>query len=105
MKRRKKIEWSKIFSAIIAFGFGVYGIWCGIEYYRLTQLAIENASIAPDPTLAVACVSTVIGALVSYLLYQAGLKNSRNKYGVDEDGQPYEYKESSFEEEEDKEEE
>ena len=43
----------------------------------------------PDATLAVTSVTTVLGALMSYLLYQAGLKNSRNKYGIDSDGQPF----------------
>lgn len=88
-----KIEWSKLFSGVIAFGFGGFGIWCGIEYYNLTRMAIEtNAMVAPDSTLAVTCVSVVIGALLSYLLYQMGLKNSRNRYGIDESGQPYKQK-------------
>jgi hypothetical protein len=26
---------------------------------------------------------------MSYLFYQFGLKNSRNKFGIDNDGQPY----------------
>jgi hypothetical protein len=26
---------------------------------------------------------------MSYLLYQMGLKNSRNKYGIDSEGQPF----------------
>ena len=95
----KKVEWSKKFSALIALGFGAYGIWCGIKYYELCRAAIDNFSILPDPTLAVACVTTVIASLVSYLLYQAGLKNSRNKYGIDEDGQPFKLKELDIEEE------
>ncbi len=86
---KKKIEWSKIFCASIAFCFGLYGIWCGIEYYRLSKIAIEASSSMPDATLAVTCVTTVIASLVSYLLYQGGLKNSRNKYGIDSEGQPF----------------
>ena len=87
--KKKKIEWSKIFSASIAIFFGLYGVWCGIEYYILCRLAIETFATPPDPTLAVINVSTVIASLVSYLLYQAGLKNSRNKYGIDSEGQPF----------------
>ena len=87
--KRHKIEWSKVFSATIALGFGIYGLWCGVEYYRLCALAVELNSQMPDVTLAVVSVSTVIASLVSYLLYQAGLKNSRNKYGIDADGQPF----------------
>lgn len=86
---KKKIEWSKIFSTTIAAIFAIYGIWCGIEYYKLCRLAIETCSSMPEPTLAVVNVSTVIASLLSYLLYQAGLKNSRNKYGVDAEGIPF----------------
>ena len=86
---KKKIEWSKLFCSICAFSFGIYGVWCGIEYYRLCKLAIETCSTMPDVTLAVVNVSTAIASLMSYLLYQAGLKNSRNKYGIDADGQPF----------------
>ena len=88
----KKVEWSKKFCAAIALSFGIYGIWCGVEYYKLCKIAIELSSTMPDVTLAVVSVSTVIASLVSYLLYQAGLKNSRNKYGIDADGQPFKTK-------------
>lgn len=87
--KKKKIEWSKKFCGIVAFGFGLYSIWCGIEYYTLCALAIENGTTMPDAALAVTCVSTVVASLVSYLLYQAGLKNSRNKYGIDANGEPF----------------
>lgn len=90
--KHKKIEWSKLFSAVVAFAFALYGVWCGFEYYRLCQLAIETGSQMPDVSLAITCVTTVIASLVSYLLYQAGLKNSRNKYGIDADGQPFKEK-------------
>ena len=92
MKKKKKIEWSKLFSALIASVFGGYGIWCGIEYYRLTQLAIETNGSMPDVSLAVVCVTTVLASLLSYLLYQLGLKSSRNKYGIDSEGQPFKQK-------------
>jgi hypothetical protein len=97
----RKIEWSKKFCSLIALGFGVYGIWCGIQYYRLCEIALECEAVAPDPTLAVTCVTTVIASLVSYLLYQAGLKNSRNKYGIDADGQPFRLREEDPTENED----
>ena len=84
-----RIEWSKGFCTIIALALGAYGIWCGFKYYELCALAIQFNSIMPDATLAVTSVTTVLGALMSYLLYQAGLKNSRNKYGIDSSGQPF----------------
>ena len=46
----------------------------------------------PDATIAVTCITVVIGSLLSYFLYQFGLKNSRNKYGVDAEGNPYKQK-------------
>lgn len=90
--KKKRIEWSKVFASVIALCFGIYGIWCGIQYYILCRSAIELNAQIPDATLAVACVSTVIASLVSYLLYQAGLKNSRNKYGIGSDGEPFKQK-------------
>ena len=93
MRRRvKKTEWSKRFAGFMALALGIYGIWCGIKYYQLCELAIEYNSIMPDATLAVTSVSTVLASLMSYLLYQMGLKNSRNKYGIDENGQPFKKK-------------
>lgn len=98
MKKNKKMEWSKVITGVVIIGIGVYGIWCGIEYYTLAKLAIKYNTAMPDIALAVTCVTTVIAALLSYCLYQFGLKNSRNKYGIGEDGEPYN-KEISFDEE------
>ena len=103
-KNKKPLEWSKKLCAIVALGFGLFAVWCGYEYYALAEKAIELNSIMPDVTLAVTAMSVVIGAILSYLLYQMGLKNSRNKYGISEDGTPFKSKieiEPSFEEESD----
>lgn len=89
----KKIEFSKLFCGIIAAVIGTVAIYAIFRYYSLMKLAIETgATVAPDPTLAVTCVGTLLGAFLSYCLYQFGLKNSRNKYGIDESGQPYKEK-------------
>ena len=101
-KKKHKIECSKLLSGIVIITFGLYGVWCGIQYYSLAKIAIENNTVMPDPILAVTCVTTVIAALLSYCLYQFGLKNSRNKYGISEDGEPYN-KTISIEEDEQKE--
>lgn len=98
-KKKKKFEFSKIFAGFIALFIGEYGVYCGMEYYALCRKAIENGTDAmPDATLAVTCVTVVFGTLISYAVYQFGLKNSRNKYKVDEDGNPM--KEKLFEEDE-----
>lgn len=89
----KKFEWSKFISAIVTALFGGFSLWSIYEYYSLTQLAITTGSmLLPDPTIAVTCITVVIGALLSYFLYQFGLKNSRNKYGIDNEGNPYKQK-------------
>lgn len=89
-RRRVRREWSKRFAGIVAGGIGVFGIWSAVRYYELVELAITTqSSVVPDASVAVTCVQVVIAALLSYLLYQAGLKHSRNKYGIDADGQPF----------------
>ena len=77
---KKKFEWSKIVCGLIV----LYGIANGIIY----NIAIFMDK-APDSALAVQSISTIIGGYMSYLLYQFGLKNSRNKFGIDEEGNPY----------------
>lgn len=84
-KKKHKIECSKLLSGIVIVTFGLYGVWCGIKYYSLAKLAIENNTVMPDPILAVTCVTTVIASLLSYCTYNAFLKNSLNKYGLTKD--------------------
>jgi hypothetical protein len=62
----------------------LYGIGCGVAYY----IAVFMDKMV-DPALAVQSVITIVGGFVSYLMYQFGLKNSRNKFGVDSEGVPY----------------
>lgn len=85
MKKNKKTEWSKVITGVVIIGIGVYGIWCGIEYYTLAKLAIKYNTAMPDVALAVTCVTTVIASLLSYCTYNAFLKNSLNKYGLTKD--------------------
>lgn len=79
----KKKEYSKIIMAVIL----IYGISNGILYNIEVFMGFE-----PDPALAVQSVVTIVGAFISYVLYQWGLKSSRNKYGIDADGQPFKEK-------------
>lgn len=89
----KNVEFSKIFCGIIAAVIGAVAIYAILRYNSLTKLAIETgSSTLPDATLPVACVTILLASFLSYCLYQFGLKNSRNKYGVDEHGQPYRQK-------------
>lgn len=88
-KNKKKIDTSKVMCAVIL----LYGIITGILYY---VAVFFNKMV--DSGLATQCVITIIGAFTSYLLYNFGLKNSRNKYGVDEMGQPYRLKTQDYDE-------
>ena len=83
MKKKKNIEWSKFVCGLIV----LYGIANGIVY----NVAVFMDKM-PDPALAVQSVTTIIGGYMSYLLYQFGLKNSRNRFGIDGDGNPYKQK-------------
>lgn len=80
---KKKFEWSKFVCGLIV----LYGIANGIIY----NIAIFMDKM-PDSALAVQSITTIIGGYMSYLLYQFGLKNSRNKFGIDGDGNPYSQK-------------
>ena len=79
MKKKKK-EWSKVVCGLIV----LYGVANGI-LYNLEVFMDKN----PDPSLAVQSIITIIGAFMSYLLYQLGMKHSRNKYGINADGEPF----------------
>lgn len=48
--------------------------------------------LMPDSALPISAMVQIFGSILSYCLYQLGLKNSRNKYGVDENGQPFKQK-------------
>lgn len=78
--KKKKVEWSKLICGLIV----LYGVANGIVYNVAIFLDKQ-----PDVALAVQSVVTIIGAFMSYLLYQLGLKHSRNKYGIDADGNPF----------------
>ena len=76
MKKKKntkkiyKFEWSKFICGLII----LYGVANGVLY----NVAVFMDK-CPDSALAVQSVTTIIGGYMSYLLYQFGLKNSRNK--------------------------
>ena len=59
----------------------------------ITNLALYWLAIfmdyEPDSAVPISAMVQIFGAILSYCLYQLGLKNSRNKYGVDENGHPF----------------
>jgi len=87
---KPRSEFSKRACAVMSIILVVVGIWMIWRYFQLVELAIRQDSGAlPDAALPIAGITAIVAPFVSYLLYQAGLKNSRNKYGVDADGQPF----------------
>lgn len=77
---KSKFEWSKFVCGLIV----LYGVANGVVY----NIAVFMDK-CPDSSLAVQSVTTIIGGYMSYLMYQFGLKNSRNKFGIDSEGNPY----------------
>jgi hypothetical protein len=93
-KKAKHIEFSKLMCMVASPAFFAVGVWMIWRYYALVEYAISSgSSVAPDAALPIAGITFIFSPLVSYLVYQFGLKNSRNKYGVDAEGQPYQRQE------------
>lgn len=89
-RNKRKKEFSKALCVIASLVFGFIGCWMIWKYYTLVQLAITtNSSVTPDSALPIAGITAIITPLISYLLYQFKLKNSRNRYGISENGVPY----------------
>lgn len=88
--RIKKQEFSKLLCGIASVGLACVGIWMIWRYYYLVELAVEmGSSSLPDASLPIAGITSIIVPIISYLSYQFSLKNSRNKYKVDENGNPF----------------
>ena len=68
--KKKKVEWSKLVCGLII----LYGVANGVLY----NIAVFKG-LQADPSLAIQSVITIIGAFVSYVLYNAALKISLNK--------------------------
>ena len=86
----KKIEFSKMLCVVASFVLVLLGGWMIWKYYNLIELAIQTDSAStPDSALPIAGITAIITPVISYLLYQAKLKDSRNKYGISEAGVPY----------------
>lgn len=89
-KRQIHKEFSKRLCVVASFVFVLLGGWMIWKYYSLVELAIQTGSgSTPDSALPIAGITAIITPVISYLLYQAKLKDSRNKYGINEFGVPY----------------
>ena len=77
---KKKIEFSKLI-VIVLLVFAL--VWVTWSYL------LADAGMDPNTEVTSTVVEAVIGVSVVYFLYQFGLKSSRNKHGIAEDGVPY----------------
>lgn len=86
----KKREFSQLMCMIGSVVLCLFGGWMIWKYYSLTELAItRDSSTTPDAALPISGITAIITPFVAYLIYQAKLKDSRNKYGISENGVPY----------------
>ena len=86
----KKHEYSKMMCTVAFVLLALLGCWMIWKYYSLMTLAIvSGSSVTPDASLPIAGITAIITPIIGYLLYQAKLKDSRNKYGISENGVPY----------------
>lgn len=74
----------KEFSQMLVAAVVLFACLCVVAYYVAIFAGREC-----DSAIGVTALGTIVGGVLSYLLYQLGLKNSRNRYGIDADGQPY----------------
>lgn len=77
--KKKKLEFKKII-VILTFVFAT--VWVSLSYVLsfLDKQPVESVSIA--------AISTLLAAIVAYCVASYKEKDSRNKYGYDEDGNP-----------------
>lgn len=81
-----KKEFSKmiVVTAVLIAVFNIIVYWIAVF-----------KDLNPDSTMPVSSMVQIFGAILSYCLYQLGLKNSRNKYGIDANGQPFKLNDGS----------
>lgn len=78
--RKKRRERSAVF-CLMCFALGVINV-------AIYWLAVFLGK-APGETVACTGMVEMIAPVIAYYIYQAKLKDSRNKYKVDENGVPY----------------
>lgn len=87
-KKKKKTETSKILCVVCLAVFLTLTVFSVVAYFYAELAAIRSGAEAPSATIPLALVWADVGFYLSYCGYNGFLKNSRNKYGVDENGNP-----------------
>lgn len=84
----KRLQGKREFAqSLVIVSWAVTIVWITLSFV----LAFFDKNTNSEVT--VALITESFGVTLAYLIYQAILKTSRNKYGVDKDGVPYKVKE------------
>jgi glycopeptide antibiotics resistance protein len=78
---KTKIEFSKVLILSLI-------IYCAVLIV-FSYLLAWHGKANVNETVTVALITTIMGACIGYLIYQFKLKDSRNKYKIDENGVPF----------------
>ena len=83
-RRKKRMEFSQ---KLVVLSWAITVVWITSSYI------LSWLNLNPNDTVSVALITESFGVTLSYFVYQAVLKTSRNKTGVDKNGIPYKVKE------------
>ena len=83
MRRANKKEFAQ---CLVIVSWVVTIVWITLSFI----LAFYDKNTNSEVT--VALITESFGVTLAYLIYQASLKISRNKHGIDKDGVPYKVK-------------
>lgn len=86
MPKKKNPNKREFSQAIVVVSWAVTIVWISLSFI----LAFFDKNTNSEVT--VALITESFGVTLAYFLYQATLKMSRNKYGVDFDGVPFKLK-------------
>lgn len=82
-KKRRKATKREFSQKLVVVSWAVTIVWITLSF------ALSFLDKDTNSEVTVALITESFGVTLSYLIYQAVLKTSRNKYGVDEKGVPY----------------
>lgn len=85
-KQRKNKDRMEFSQKLVVLSWAITVLWITSSY------ALSWMNLNPNETVTVALVTESFGVTICYFAYQAVLKTSRNKTGVDKNGIPYRMK-------------
>lgn len=85
-KTNNKLKRAEFAQKIVVTSWAVTIVWISLSFILAFMDKDTNSNVT------VALISESFGVTLAYFIYQAILKTSRNKYGVDYDGIPFKVK-------------